>query len=148
MLAGDLAPDQGECKRPERIGWLPQETEIADRQQSLLAAFAAGLPGVPEEHWGSLLGFGLFRPSALSTAVGDLSTGQLRRLALARLLRDPADLLLLDEPTNHLSPALVEDLEEALAHYQGALVVVSHDRMFAQRFTGRRMHMEGGRFVE
>ncbi|MCL3992461.1 TlrC/CarA/OleB/SrmB family ABC-F type ribosomal protection protein [Streptomyces lavenduligriseus] len=148
VLAGDLEPDQGECERPERIGWLPQETEITDRQQSLLAAFAAGLPGIAEEHRGALLGFGLFRPSVLGTAVGDLSTGQLRRLALARLLRDPADLLLLDEPTNHLSPALVEDLEEALEHYRGALVVVSHDRMFAQRFTGRRMHMEGGRFVE
>ncbi|GAA0953451.1 TlrC/CarA/OleB/SrmB family ABC-F type ribosomal protection protein [Actinocorallia libanotica] len=148
VLAGDLVPDEGESGRPRRFGWLPQETEITDPDQSLLAAFASGRPGLPEEHRSALLGFGLFRPSALDTAVGDLSTGQLRRLALARLLRDPADLLLLDEPTNHLSPALVEDLEQALAHYQGALVVVSHDRMFAQRFTGRRVRMENGRLLE
>ncbi|OSC63276.1 ABC transporter ATP-binding protein, partial [Streptomyces sp. 4F] len=105
---------------------------------------SAGLPGAPAEHREALLGLGLFRLPDLTTAVGDLSTGQLRRLALARLLRDPVDLLLLDEPTNHLSPALVEDFEDALHHYRGALVMVSHDRMVARRFTGRRVRMSGG----
>ncbi|MGC9441112.1 TlrC/CarA/OleB/SrmB family ABC-F type ribosomal protection protein [Streptomyces sp. WG5] len=148
VLAGDLDPDRGTCTRPDRVGWLPQETAITDPRRTLLAAFAAGLPGVAEEHRGALLGFGLFRPSDLTTAVGDLSTGQLRRLALARLLRDPVDLLLLDEPTNHLSPALVEDFEEALHHYRGALVMVSHDRMVARRFTGRRVRMSNGSLDE
>ncbi|MCP2257662.1 macrolide transport system ATP-binding/permease protein [Streptoalloteichus tenebrarius] len=148
VLAGDLEPDRGGCVRPRRIGWLPQDTRITDPRRNVLEAFAAGRPGLPDDHRETLLGFGLFAPSALSTPVGALSTGQLRRLALARVLRDPVDLLLLDEPTNHLSPALVEDLEEALAGYEGALVVVSHDRMFAQRFTGERLRMEAGRLVD
>ncbi|MFD5002041.1 TlrC/CarA/OleB/SrmB family ABC-F type ribosomal protection protein [Streptomyces mutabilis] len=144
VLAGDLRPDRGTCARPERIGWLPQETPVTHPRRTLLDAYAAGLPGAPAEHRGALLGLGLFRVPDLRTAVGDLSTGQLRRLALARLLRDPVDLLLLDEPTNHLSPALVEDFEDALHHYRGALVMVSHDRMVARRFTGRRVRMSGG----
>ncbi len=148
VLAGDLEPDRGECRRPRRIGWLPQETRPADPRQTLLAAFAAGLPGEPREHRDTLLDLGLFRLADLSTAVGDLSAGQQRRLALARVLRDPVDLLLLDEPTNHLSPALVEDLEEALDHYRGALVVVSHDRRTVRRFTGRRVVLRDGRLRE
>ncbi|MFF8597078.1 ribosomal protection-like ABC-F family protein [Streptomyces sp. NPDC015220] len=144
VLIGDLEPDRGTSTRWARTGWLPQETPVTAPGLSLLDAFREGLPGDVEAHRGALLGLGLFRPSDLATAVGRLSVGQRRRLALARLLHDPVDLLVLDEPTNHLSPALVEDLEEALSHYRGALVVVSHDRMLERRFTGRTVRLEGG----
>ncbi|MEV5319320.1 ATP-binding cassette domain-containing protein [Streptomyces sp. NPDC052687] len=147
VLAGELRPDRGHCRRPARIGRLPQESRVTDPGRTLLDAFAAGRPGDPEEHRAALLGFGLFRPSDLAVRVGALSTGQLRRLALARLLCAPVDLLLLDEPTNHFSPALVEDVEAALHGYEGALVMVSHDRMLTARFTGRRVRMRGGRIV-
>ncbi|GAA1288576.1 hypothetical protein GCM10009634_38710 [Saccharothrix xinjiangensis] len=63
------------------------------------------------------------------------------------LVTGPVDLLLLDEPTNHLSPGLVEDLEAALAHYPGALVLVTHDRRLRERFSGTRLHLEGGEVV-
>jgi macrolide transport system ATP-binding/permease protein len=72
----------------------------------------------------------------LQTRVGALSTGQRRRLAIARLLTTPYDVLLLDEPTNHLSLVLVEEFEAALDQYDGALVVVSHDRRFLSRWRG------------
>ncbi|MFI6875915.1 TlrC/CarA/OleB/SrmB family ABC-F type ribosomal protection protein [Streptomyces sp. NPDC050400] len=144
VLVGDLEPDRGSAARPARTGWLPQETTVTDPDASLLDAFRAGLPGDVEGHRGALLGLGLFRPSDLATSVAGLSVGQRRRLALARLLHEPADLLVLDEPTNHLSPALVEDLEEALSHYRGALVVVSHDRMLERRFTRRTVRLENG----
>ena len=53
----------------------------------------------------------------------------------------PHDLLLLDEPTNHLSPALVEDLERALESFDGAVVLVTHDRRMRERFRGPRLDL-------
>ncbi|MGK5552011.1 ribosomal protection-like ABC-F family protein [Actinomadura kijaniata] len=146
VLAG-REPDAGTVRRRGRVGYLPQEVEFDDPEQTALAAFAAGRPGHAEEHRARLLSFGLLPPEALEVPVGALSVGQLRRLALARLLTGEHDLLLLDEPTNHLSLTLVEDLERALDHYRGALVAVSHDRALRDRFTGTRLEMENGRIT-
>lgn len=79
--------------------------------------------------------------------VGALSAGQRRRLALARLLTGEIDLLLLDEPSNHLSLTLVEELEEAMSAFTGALVVMSHDRALRRRFSGDQVALAGGRLV-
>ncbi|MFI0262569.1 ABC-F family ATP-binding cassette domain-containing protein [Streptomyces sp. NPDC017056] len=147
VLAGDLAPDRGTVRRPARTGYLAQELSAAPPRKSLLAAFAAGLPGPPEEHAPGLLSLGLFREADLAVPVAALSVGQRRRLELARLVTRAADLLVLDEPTNHVSLALVEELEEALAAYRGAVVVVSHDRRFRSGFGGRRLELDGGRAV-
>ncbi|MEU7229506.1 ribosomal protection-like ABC-F family protein [Streptomyces chrestomyceticus] len=148
VLAGDLRPDTGTVRRPARTGYLAQELSTAVLpRQSLLAAFAAGLPGPPEEHASGLLALGLFREEDLTVPVAALSVGQRRRLELARLVTRPADLLVLDEPTNHVSLALVEELEEALSAYRGAVVVVSHDRRFRSGFRGRELELDGGRAV-
>ncbi|MFF3275422.1 ribosomal protection-like ABC-F family protein [Streptomyces chrestomyceticus] len=148
VLAGDLRPDTGTVRRPARTGYLAQELSTAvPLRQSLLAAFAAGLPGPPEEHASGLLALGLFREEDLTVPVTALSVGQRRRLELARLVTRPADLLVLDEPTNHVSLALVEELEEALSAYRGAVVVVSHDRRFRGGFRGRELELDGGRAV-
>ncbi|MEU7159921.1 ribosomal protection-like ABC-F family protein [Streptomyces chrestomyceticus] len=148
VLAGDLRPDTGTVRRPARTGYLAQELSTAVLpRQPLLAAFAAGLPGPPEEHASGLLALGLFREEDLTVPVAALSVGQRRRLELARLVTRPADLLVLDEPTNHVSLALVEELEEALPAYRGAVVVVSHDRRFRSGFRGRELELDGGRAV-
>ncbi|WP_435866442.1 ABC-F family ATP-binding cassette domain-containing protein [Streptosporangium sandarakinum] len=145
VLAGVTEPDEGTVRRRGRIGYLPQESSFDRPERPLLAAFAEGRPGHPEEHRARLLSMGLFRPEQLATPVGALSVGQRRRLGLARLLAEEADLLLLDEPTNHLSLRLVEELEEALAAYPGALVLVSHDRALRGRFTGEEIELRDGR---
>lgn len=80
--------------------------------------------------------------------MSELSYGQRRRIERARLVSEPVDLLLLDEPTNHLSPALVEELEAALSCYQGAVVVVTHDRRMRSRFTGRHMELNAGHVAQ
>ncbi|MEV0319815.1 ribosomal protection-like ABC-F family protein [Streptomyces sp. NPDC050659] len=150
VLAGVVTADGGDVQLPPCIGYLPQEIPhltTTEATSSLLDAFAQGLPGLPEDHAPRLLALGLFREADLELPVRGLSVGQRRRLALARLVTRPADLLLLDEPTNHLSPALVEELDEALSGYGGTLVVVSHDRRLRQRFRGERLRVAAGRLT-
>ncbi|MYT29658.1 MULTISPECIES: ribosomal protection-like ABC-F family protein [unclassified Streptomyces] len=144
ILAGDLEPDAGTVRRAARIGYLPQELPTRCTRLPLLSAFAAGRPGLPEEHAEQLLALGLFREEDLRVPVASLSAGQQRRLQIAHLITRPADLLVLDEPTNHIALDLVEDLEAALAAYPGAVVAVSHDRGFRQRFPGTRLELHSG----
>lgn len=145
VLAGDLTPDTGAVARHARIGYLPQELPGRPTRRTLLATFAAGRPGFPDEYADDLLALGLFRPEDLAVPVASLSIGQQRRLALARLVTRPTDLLVLDEPTNHIALSLVEELERALDQYRGAIVVVSHDRSFRARFTGDVLELRAGR---
>ncbi|MFJ9689957.1 ribosomal protection-like ABC-F family protein [Streptomyces bacillaris] len=145
VLAGDLAPDTGTVARRARVGYLPQELPARPTRRTLLATYAAGRPGFPDEYADELLELGLFRPEDLGVPVASLSIGQQRRLALARLVVRPADLLVLDEPTNHIALDLVEEVETALARYPGAVVVVSHDRSFRARFAGDVLELRAGR---
>ncbi|GHC59144.1 ribosomal protection-like ABC-F family protein [Streptomyces flavofungini] len=140
VLAGEVEPEPGATvRRPARVGLLRQVAAPMSRAEgarSLLAAF--GVDRADE-----LLALGLFRPEDLRRPVGTLSTGQRRRLELARLVTRPYDLLLLDEPTNHVSPALVEDLEAALATYAGTLIVVTHDRRLREGYRGPALNLPG-----
>ncbi|MFE3517968.1 ribosomal protection-like ABC-F family protein [Streptomyces sp. NPDC059166] len=145
VLAGDLAPDSGTVRRRGRTGYLPQELPARITRRSLLATFAAGRPGPPDEYADELVALGLFRREDLTVPVAALSVGQQRRLALARLVSRPADLMILDEPTNHIALGLVEEVEAALERYAGAVVVVSHDRSFRRRFSGDRLALHEGR---
>jgi macrolide transport system ATP-binding/permease protein len=145
VLAGDIAPDHGSVTRVGgiRIGYLAQEPPPGRPDETVLAAFARGRVGEAADWTELLLSLGLFDRDQLTMPVVRLSTGQLQRLALARLLSVPSDVLLLDEPTNHLSPALTEDLEAALSGYDGALVIVSHDRRLRRRWQGTHLALTG-----
>ncbi|MFJ4467817.1 ABC-F family ATP-binding cassette domain-containing protein [Streptomyces sp. NPDC089424] len=145
VLAGDLQPDAGTAWRPARIGYLAQELPAQATRLSLLAAFAAGWRGLPDEYAEQLLSLGLFREQDLHVPVADLSVGQRRRLQIAALVTRPADLLVLDEPTNHIALDLVEELQAALAAYPGAVVAVSHDRDFRARFEADQVELHAGR---
>ncbi|MFI6874427.1 TlrC/CarA/OleB/SrmB family ABC-F type ribosomal protection protein [Streptomyces sp. NPDC050400] len=147
ILAGEVRPQRGTVRVPGRVGILRQQQTPWPAAVSVLGAFAHDRPGDREEQREQLLSLGLFRPAELRLRVAELSYGQRRRIELARLVTQPVDLLLLDEPTNHLAPALVEELEEALASYEGALVVVTHDRRMRERFRGARLELAGGRPV-
>ncbi|MGW7045549.1 ribosomal protection-like ABC-F family protein [Streptomyces avermitilis] len=142
VLAGEVAPDGGSVTRRGRIGYLPQASHPGEPEETVLAAFARGRVGEAAGYTERLLSLGLFDRDQLTVPVGRLSTGQLQRLALARLLSEPSDVLLLDEPTNHLSPALVEELETALTGYDGAIVIVSHDRRLRRRWRGAHLAMQ------
>ncbi|MGW6791850.1 TlrC/CarA/OleB/SrmB family ABC-F type ribosomal protection protein [Streptomyces chartreusis] len=141
LLAGELRPDEGSVQVPGRVGHLRQDETPWPPDLTVAEACALGRVGSADEHTHALLSLGLFRPGELRLRIGELSYGQRRRVDLARLVSEPADLLLLDEPTNHLSPALVEELQGALAHYAGAVVLVTHDRALRRGFRGEHLHL-------
>jgi macrolide transport system ATP-binding/permease protein len=136
VLAGVLEPATGTVHRRGRIGLLRQDPHDTGLDRSVVATYASGRPGSPDELVHQLLRTGLFEAEQLAIAVRKLSTGGRRRLDVARLLADRHDVLLLDEPTNHLAPRLVEELEAAVDAFAGAVVVVSHDRRFRRTFRG------------
>ncbi|WP_432971720.1 ABC-F family ATP-binding cassette domain-containing protein [Dactylosporangium sp. CA-233914] len=140
VIAGRL-PAEGVRRRPGlRIGLLAQDTTFERPDRTALATYAAVL-GEERAESVPLRSLGLLAPRDAARPVGELSVGQRRRLDLALLIADPPDLLLLDEPTNHLSPALCDELEEALATGPGAFVVASHDRWLRSRWPGRGLHL-------
>jgi ATP-binding cassette ChvD family protein len=81
------------------------------------------------------------------SAIGPLSGGERRRVALCRLLLSQPDLLLLDEPTNHLDAESVEWLERHLAEYKGTVVAVTHDRYFLDNVAGWILELDRGRGI-
>jgi ATP-binding cassette subfamily F protein uup len=85
----------------------------------------------------------LFRAEQLDVPVGDLSGGEQARVRIAQLMLQPADLLLLDEPTNDLDIPALEVLEESLAEFPGAVVLVSHDRDLLDRLCTEIVGLDG-----
>ena len=92
----------------------------------------------------TLLGAFLFSGDDVDKKIKVLSGGEKSRLALARLLLEPVNLLVMDEPTNHLDLRAKEVLKQALAEFEGTLVIVSHDRDFLRGLTGRVFEFGGG----
>ncbi|WP_155371532.1 ABC-F family ATP-binding cassette domain-containing protein [Catellatospora vulcania] len=137
VLAGRLRPTEGSVTRRRglRVGLLAQDDRFDDPAATPRTLYERTYAAVP------LVELGLVAPRDLDRPVGALSVGQRRRLALALLIADPPHLLLLDEPTNHLSPALADELEDALGRAPGAIVVASHDRWLRRHWPGARLDL-------
>lgn len=121
--------------------------ELIERQAVLNDRFAA-LGGLTcrSRARSALLGLG-FDDEQMGLPIGVLSGGQKAKLQLAKMLLCGANLLLLDEPTNHLDITSVEWLEDFLRSYNGAYIVISHDRYFLDRITNRTFELENHRLT-
>ncbi len=109
------------------VGEIDQARRTFDPASSLLDAFCASTGQTPGDARTLLAKFGLGADDVLRPA-GSLSPGERTRADLALLVRAEANLLVLDEPTNHLDLPAIEQLEQALEHYDGTLLLVTHDR--------------------
>ncbi len=95
----------------------------------------------------SLLGRFLFSGDTVFKKVEGLSGGENARLALVKMLLQPANLLVLDEPTNHLDIPAKEMLENALSKYDGTVLLVSHDRYFISQVANKIVELRDGELI-
>ena len=122
------------------------QAEALDLERTVMETIHDEVPDWTNEAVRTLLGSFLLSSDTVFKRVAALSGGEKARLALARMLLRPANLLLLDEPTNHLDIPAKEMLEEALQHYDGTVVLVSHDRYFISKVATKIVEIHEGEF--
>jgi ATPase subunit of ABC transporter with duplicated ATPase domains len=132
LAAGALQPTAGRIVRGAEAAFLDQQTALLREDETLVEAFRRLNPDATPNAARAALARFLFRNVAADKPVAALSGGERLRAGLACVLMAarPPQLLILDEPTNHLDLDSIEAVEQALAGYDGALLVASHDRDF------------------
>ena len=148
LLLGDRDPDTGTASlgASVAVGVIDQARTSLDDGLPLGDAFEATVPEMTQAEVRTLLAkFGL-KADQVTSRVGRLSPGERTRAAMALLQARGVDLLVLDEPTNHLDLPAIEQLEQALASYDGALLLVSHDRRLLENVRlDQRWDVDAGR---
>jgi ABC transport system ATP-binding/permease protein len=141
VLVGQEPPDTGSIQIADslEVAYFEQQRESLNPALTVIDTLCPGGDHVDVRgtrvHVSGYLSRFLFRPEQGKLLVGQLSGGEQSRLALARLMLRPANVLVLDEPTNDLDLATLDVLEETLTGFEGAVLLVSHDRHFLDRTT-------------
>ncbi|MEN9222158.1 MAG: ABC-F family ATP-binding cassette domain-containing protein [Thermostichus sp. BF3_bins_97] len=123
------------------------QAEALDLNKTVMDTIHDEVPDWKNEEVRTLLGRFLFSGDTVFKKVAALSGGEKARLALAKMLLQPANLLILDEPTNHLDIPAKEMLEEALQHYDGTVIIVSHDRYFISQVANKIVEIRDGELI-
>ncbi len=148
MIVGKEKPDSGTIRIGEtvKLGYVDQERAL-DGSKSVWEVISGGKDTVTlgklEVNSRAYVGRFNFSGTDQQKKVKDLSGGERNRVHLARMLKEDANLLLLDEPTNDLDVNTLRALEEALEHFAGCAVVISHDRWFLDRIATHILAFEG-----
>ncbi|HUN28829.1 MAG TPA: ABC-F family ATP-binding cassette domain-containing protein [Alphaproteobacteria bacterium] len=146
IVSGDVAADRGTVRLnpASQIAYFAQNShEQLDPLSSAVEAVRAG-GDISDQAARSLLGRMRISGDAADKAVRTFSGGERRRIMLASLMAKAADVLLLDEPTNDLDIDSREALEAVLGEYEGAILIVSHDRYLLSRLCDRVLWIDGG----
>jgi ATP-binding cassette subfamily F protein 3 len=145
IILGQEEPTKGEVRIGPgvRVGYYAQEHETLDYSRTLIETVRRAAP-LSEPSAVSFLGRFLFTYEQARGVVGNLSGGERSRLQMALLMLSGANFLLLDEPTNNLDIPSAEVLEQALAEFEGTVLVISHDRYFLDRVVDRIVELDEG----
>jgi ATPase subunit of ABC transporter with duplicated ATPase domains len=140
LITGELTPTSGVVKRGADPAFLDQHVSLLQPQASILDNIRRLNPQLSNNEAYAALARFAFRNEAALRIAGTLSGGERLRAGLACVFArsEPPQLLILDEPTNHLDLAAIEELEHALASFDGALIVVSHDDAFLKTIGAMR----------
>ena len=151
LVMGLEQPSEGSARLGEHnveAGYFEQnQAEALDLEKTVIDTLFEAVPDWTQTQVRSLLGSFCFSNDAVFKQVGQLSGGEKARLALALMLLTPCNLLVLDEPTNHLDIPAKQMLEDALMQYEGAALLVSHDRTFIARVANRIVELRDGELV-
>ncbi len=144
-LTGFETPDEGSVEYAPKadVGYYDQRQLDLDPEKDVLNEVWDAFPLLPQSRIRGALGLFLFSGDDVFTPIRLLSGGERSRVSLTKLLLRKDNLLVLDEPTNHLDADSREALEKALEGYDGAILAVSHDRYFINRFANRILLMDG-----
>jgi ATP-binding cassette, subfamily F, member 3 len=143
ILTGKQTPDAGSVRFGANvdIGYYDQHQQELNLENTVLDEVWNAFPSLEQSRVRGALGLFLFSGDDVFEKIATLSGGERGRVALTKLMLRKDNLLLLDEPTNHLDMDSREVLEEALADFPGAILAISHDRYFINRFADRVMVM-------
>lgn len=143
IINGREEADTGEIKLGSKvkIGYYDQEHQVLDPEKSLFEELQDTYPHLDNTTVRNVLAAFLFTEDDVFKRIKDLSGGERGRVSLAKLMLSEANLLILDEPTNHLDIASKEILENAINHYNGTVLYVSHDRYFINKTATRIMDL-------
>ncbi|WP_328285291.1 ATP-binding cassette domain-containing protein [Paenibacillus alkaliterrae] len=144
LTTGSLTPISGVVTvNPQvKIGYFEQELGKLEHDTTILDSLLA-LPGMTQSHARTILGCFLFSKEDVFKRIGELSMGEKCRVAFLKLFFGKANLLVLDEPTNYLDISTRERVEEALRHYPGAVLLVTHDRYLVRQAANRLLVLDG-----
>ena len=151
LVMGNEKPDEGSARLGEHnviAGYFEQnQAEALNLEKTVIDTLYEAVPDWTQTQVRSLLGSFCFSNEAVFKEVGQLSGGEKARLALALMLLSPCNLLVLDEPTNHLDIPAKQMLEAALKEYEGAALIVSHDRYFLAQVANKIVEIKDGDLV-